>query len=483
MSETERKSRRSVYGELESMAHLESQMPGFDMRDEYLAMWRLVEELGIGLEEARREMEKRVVANLWTYGVERDTVRFEGEYVWKQAGRRVKLSTSDHDNFGCLTEMSLLGAKKVREEGGDFLRETAVVIGVRRLKQQLSRMGNGEQLVLLYPPLEGGETSILYSYQVLEEGGEKRIKVDGAVVGLSLEGVSRLHRRLWGGSCGEERPHDFVASPLPWGGEFGELCNTALEVLKEDGCNTGIDLSVKFSGEEVVEYAPQVMESGKFLNGVLWEEYERLGGVSLGEYELEKLELAFSFARRAVLNFHNRGQVVSAEELLRDYEWRLSLEEAISVPEQVLMAYEARVGHIYGDLSRRLESAGGCPPAMLAALGFSSNFNNFGEVRVGDPFESGECVQKKCRVCGNTKIEETDTCCSACGWVPGTDPIRHKQQIEEKQQRIQEHMRKQVETEGLPKLLVGTTKRKEKNKNPDGKDKEEGQGLWMSIFG
>lgn len=463
------KEKRAHYAEMESMRGLLVGSQGFNLVDEFYARWHLERVDNLSAKEAARAMEMRMVANLKTYCLEKDIDVYGLKYVsYMDKGVR-RLNTTDHDSFASLEHMCLEAAKKVRYEGGDWQKETAMLWGVRRLSRLLYSASPGEKYVLLYPPLAGGETSIIYEYEVLN-GGE--VKVRGKSLNLSLDSMVLMYDELRGdedlrssAKNKREMELELVAAPIAFQGETRDLFKRAIVLADREGSES---LDLMFDGGVVPEeYWVQMKESGVFLARYLERIYQELGGAPLTQNYLEKLEMAFSFARRAVLNAGRNGVVLSYEDLWKDLELRERVKLMRGFDSCVMQAdLNLYLMRRYGDLQAFTDRGGFCPEAMLMAMGLGGGFDSPETMmQVLGGIEGGVCGRKVCAVDRGHNVPDDAKECPVCGWAPGRSVSNHSQKhSESKAEKTRSHMRG-VKAEGLAEVYLRVEEPKTKHTN------------------
>lgn len=423
--------RRSVYGKLEGMSGLESLTPGFDCRDQYWTTCRLFGEFALSRLSAEQRLKEIMRVNLLSYGLERDMEESSREYVMVKEGGRWRVKTDEHRDFPCLTYMALDGAKKAREVGDDWGRELAELLGVRELRSRLIGLEEGQKLVLFYPPLPDGDTSVIYVFtqDSGDEDEEKRILVENKMVGLSLAGVNALWELYMGEGEVDREDAFFRKTPELLSVETEKLFRVAEVMATDPWWGTGRELKAELTFDNAKDYYDQVGDASRFLAEVFMEEYDQLGGGALDELSLRRLELAFNFARRAVLQMMKGKDVIDTVTMMRLYKQKLALDMSSYVQREMVVAYQVEMRSYYGDLARILERARGCPGAELGSL------EHVGGI-VGDQVEvrkqslSGECKERQCVACGHKPIADEATECPVCAWAPGRSVEYHRRKLQ-----------------------------------------------------
>jgi hypothetical protein len=486
--------KRAHYEGMESMRDLVTKSPGFNLADEFFSRWYLVRVDGLSSEEAARAVEMRMVANFETYCLEKDADYFELNYKHFKSKGISRLNTSDHSSFASLEYMCLEAAKKSRSEGGDWMRETAVLMGTRRLSRLLQKADIGEKYVLFYPPLPDGDTSIIYEY---EKGEAGEVLVKGKMLRLSLSAMEKLYYETQGLESpninllnATETERELVATPVPYKGESSALFARAISLAINEG---GGEIDSLFKdGLTPSNYKDQLRESGIFLARYLEKMYQFLGGRPLSQYDLNKLEMAFSFARRAVMTVGNRGEVLSHESLEKDLflqeEFKRMLRLGLSVD---VAGFNWHLAERYGFLNSVREMGGYCPEAMLMAMGLGGGFDS-PEVMMQalGGIEGGACGRKVCAVDRGHSVPDEATECPVCGWAPGKSVSNHRQRHEEVKTGEVKNYATKTRQEKLPDILLKTQekavakskKRKSTEKTKD-KDKATTVGKNLKLFG
>ena len=427
--------RRGVYLH-EGMSDLRVANPHFDFRDEFDAALRLG-----GVTES---IEQRLLANFST-AVSEDVLRrghFSLEFYESDNGRPL-LTTQDHRAFGDLTFLTLKGVKKRRKEGKPYTRELAELQGIRELRRQSFDCPDGTQFVLIYPtgPKEDGYSGVSLTYIYRAEGPPgpgRKLRVVFYKNALTLEGYAQLYRTLERGSSSREHdysPEFFVSHPIDISDH--PMIQTVDDVTTEiDGianrdrrfADRSIGFGSTLSADVFVRYEPQLAESARFLVDTLEEKlHSHVAG--LDQQALADLELAYSFARRAVGVFAERGVLVSTRDLKEDYEWNRRIERSIVFDDvRTGSSMESIVGDLmrlqthfldrYGDVHERKVGGIGCPPGMLQSIGVS--LDGFSIPTLGDvSFETEENKWSyhsgTCRVC-KTEHTQVGPCeiCKVC---------------------------------------------------------------------
>lgn len=379
--------RRGVYFD-ESLGELSVSNPFFDFRDEFNAA-RLVG----GVTESIKE---RLYANFFT-AVGEDVLRRGSFELETFAGKneQLVLTTRDHRDYGDITQISLNGAKKRRAEGKLFERELAEVMGMRELRRKLLDCSNGSKFILIYPPGPEEEgyvgTSLTYIYSVKGESGVGRqVHVTFYKNALSLEGHAEFFKIAQRNKIAEEvelSPEFFVSYPVdisdnPTMQSVDDVVFAIdqIAVSDENFINPGVSVGSTLTREAFSLYEPQISESADFLTEVLGETIDDFVS-GLTQAGLDNLELAYSFARRAVGKFAERGKVVSTSELKEDYRKRICFEE---VKESGFDSYERRerfygevlgfMNHLwerYGSTGREVVGGSGCRGGEITEIGIS----------------------------------------------------------------------------------------------------------------
>lgn len=104
------------------------------------------------------------------------------------------------------------------------------------------------------------------------------------------------------------------------------------------------------------------------------------------------------------------------------------------VEELQLEWLESKQPEVYAEIQRQLFEYGYAE--LLVACGILEFGGGWGSVEMtmmGNGLAS-ECVELKCKACGNTKIEEHHTQCSVCEWAPGKSVAEHQKKLRERQQ-------------------------------------------------
>ncbi|MCH7951514.1 hypothetical protein IH980_02150 [Patescibacteria group bacterium] len=424
--------RRGVYLH-EGMNVLEVTNPHFDFRDEFDAALRVG-----GVTES---IERRLYANFST-AVGEDVLRrgsFEFEFS-EGENERLILTTADHRAFGDITRITLNGVKKRRAAGKPYERELAELVGMRELRRRCLDCPDGSTFVLSYPPgpAEDGYTgvSLTYVYRVEgDPGAGRRVRVMFYKNALSLEGHAQLSGFAeWVAAPPDSQstPEFFVSSPIDI--SDNPIMQTADDVVAriDEIANSddrfvvsGVGFGSSLAPETFASYEPQLRESAAFLAEALREEL-RTHSMGLDQKGLSELELAYSFARRAVKVFAECGQILTAHQLTEDCRWRRDVnrsfhlrgfEGGVAADSVVIEAgrLQAHLLNRYGDLETQRVGGGGCPPGMIASIGFSlDGFTvlaldgvSFGSSEKSWTYHSGTC-----RVCRaeNTMVGPCDIC-------------------------------------------------------------------------
>lgn len=424
-----------LYGRLFDWESIETgtKLASFDVRDELLAL-KWLEKSGLSREEARRVMWGRVRENYRTYCLEKDMLEQSRTYLMTKSDGRWQITTDDHSQFKDLSHMALAAAKKVRAQVSSNMemsdkekemrlnRETAMLVGVRRLSSLLSQVDVGKTVALFYPPLIDGGISMLYTYTVTGASeGRRVVAVNGRVTNLNADGVNRLFTVATGNALffksEEEQSRFFTALPFVVS-DVATVFEKADEFMSNKGWVT--DEALDDFVEKVdlpALYYVQMDESATFLFEMLWSKYQRMKeyGVRFSKEDLEDLELVFSMARNAVLQVGERNSLVSKERMFADYRRRKILEwlhvQNPLTAQHVISAFNVELMQRYGGAAQRQELAVGCPAAVLAALGLPG-----GEMDSIDPLghSGGYCPEIKCKRCGCTDIPENAKRCPQC---------------------------------------------------------------------
>lgn len=379
--------------------------PHFDFRDEFNAALQVG-----GVTES---FKRRLFAN-FTAAVGEDVLRrgsFELQ-VYQNNGGGLVLTTADHEEFGDISWISLNGAKKRRAEGRAYERELSEVIGMRRLRRELFNSADGATFVLICPPgsAEDGYigTSLTYIYQVEGEiGVGRRVHASFYKNALSLEG----HKEFFKFASPvdsidgfESRPEFFVMHPI----ETSEHPNmqTAEDVIfgidriAERGGEyivPGIGIGSSLSPEAFRSYGPQIHESAAFLCEAM-DEAMRLSPRGLDQAGLSDLEVAYSYARRAVKAFAQKGRLLRSSSIMDDYRRQLVFEakrptygfDSDRLRDEFFsqaFQFQAHLVDRYGRTEAEVVGGHGCPPGMLSSIGVSIDgfrLSTYGEVSFGN---------------------------------------------------------------------------------------------------
>jgi hypothetical protein len=360
----------------------------FDLRDEFDAALR------VG--KVNESIERRMYVNFCT-AVGEDVLRrgnFELEVCEGEKGRQI-LTTEDHREFGDITWITLKGAKKRRAEGKSYRRELAELVGMRKLRRNLLGCSDGSTFVLIYPPgsKEDGYSgvSLTYIYHVKDEEEKRKVQVEFYKNALSLGGhlgFVKIANPYVFSEPTELSPEFFVSQPIDISDSPAmQIADDVIGMIDmiansdERFVSKGVGVGSDLAPEMFATYKPQIRESAAFLTKVL-EEKLRFHPLGLDQNGLSELELAYSFARRAVSAFASNGQLISRELLDRDYQQQLYYSESKDLryfddyglkSEVYFEASQFQHSLIsrYGDIEERRVGGFGCPGGSLASIGFS----------------------------------------------------------------------------------------------------------------
>jgi len=297
-----------------------------------------------------------------------------------------KLTHPSYQHSADIVDITLNGAKKRRDDGQDWSRQYWEILASRKLRQWWKEAEGGEVFVWQLPADTGGvcgydPVSLTYVYRVVEEDGDKRVEGKYYKTSLSLVGNNKLRQELE--VRGEVTEAALIANPVRIGvGEIDRVRAKIKAVEAEGGENVVgelVDDRGKLTPEAFKAYEGQIAQAVEFLDQVVVEEYNAWGA-ALGQQGVDRLEVAYSFARRAVENFGKTGVVVEATTIMNDFRTQLVMREELirqkvkwgEISEQTrIRAYvwEQEVAGRYGLLDSMAVGGRGCPGGVMVGLG------------------------------------------------------------------------------------------------------------------
>jgi hypothetical protein len=227
----------------------------------------------------------------------------------------------------------------------------------------------------------------------------------------------------------ESGERELIANPVEVGiKSFDEVRNVIKDVESEGGENlvSGlVDQVGRLTPEAFKAYGEQIEESVKFLNKAILGEYHLLRR-NLDQAAVERLEVTYSFARRAVENFEKTSKVVDAQVIEQDYKIQLEVrQEAIrqrlkwgGVNEQLRLQaimLEQEMVERYGRLDEMLVGGRGCPRGVMVGLELGLAAPTLADLGKAGYVGGGEVDGMVCPNCGAHLPRGNGDTCGHCG--------------------------------------------------------------------